>query len=114
MSISTTTGIYGAKSQPAPLLLYIPKGMQGDGSIFLTGKQLSVSTCLKQLKSRRKDKTMQNYNASLAQYRLATKNKFGEVVQFGPRMAMATAERKRKAMVALTSYPLYIVNVNAI
>jgi len=57
---------------------------------------------------------MQNYNASLAQYRLATKNKFGEVVQFGPRMAMATAERKRKAMVALTSYPLYIVNVNAI
>lgn len=43
-------------------------------------------------------------------YRLATKTKTGNVVQFGPRMAMATAERKRKAMVALTSYPVYIVN----
>jgi len=47
-------------------------------------------------------------------YRLATKTKTGDVVQFGPRMAMATAERKRKAMSALTSYPVYIVNVNAI
>jgi hypothetical protein len=28
-------------------------------------------------------------------------------------MAMATAERKRKAMIALTSYPVYIINVNA-
>jgi len=46
-------------------------------------------------------------------YRLATKNKFGEVIQFGPRMAMATAERKRKAMVALTSYPVYIINTLA-
>lgn len=48
------------------------------------------------------------------QYRLATKNKYGAVVQFGPKMAMQTAERKRKAMVALTSYPVYIVNVNAL
>jgi len=49
-----------------------------------------------------------------ATYRLATKTKTGEVIQFGPRMAMATAERKRKAMIALTSHPVYIVNVNAI
>jgi len=47
------------------------------------------------------------------QHRLATKTKTGEIVQFGPRMSMATAERKRKAMIALTSYPVYIVNVNA-
>lgn len=47
-------------------------------------------------------------------YRLATKNKFGAVVQFGPKMAMQTAERKRKAMAALTNYPVYIVNVNAL
>jgi len=46
-------------------------------------------------------------------YRLATKTSTGDVVQFGPRMAMATAERKRKAMVALTSYPVYIVNTLA-
>jgi len=46
-------------------------------------------------------------------YRLATKTKTGDVIQFGPRMAMATAERKRKAMIALTSYPVYIINVNA-
>jgi len=56
----------------------------------------------------------QTYNVSLAQYRLATKTKTGDVVQFGPRMAMATAERKRKAMVALTSYPVYIVNTRAL
>jgi len=48
------------------------------------------------------------------QHRLATKTKTGDVVQFGPRMAITTAERKRKAMVALTSYPVYIINVNAI
>jgi len=47
------------------------------------------------------------------QYRLATKTKTGDVVQFGPRMSMATAERKRKAMVALTSYSVYIVNTLA-
>jgi len=46
-------------------------------------------------------------------YRLATKTKTGDVVQFGPHMAMATAERKRKAMAALTSYPVYVVNINA-
>jgi len=49
-----------------------------------------------------------------AYYRLATKTKTGDVVQFGPPMAMATAERKRRAMIALTSYPVYIINVNAI
>jgi hypothetical protein len=48
------------------------------------------------------------------QYRLATKTKTGDIVQFGPRMAIATAERKRKAMIVLTSYPVYIINVNAI
>jgi len=48
-----------------------------------------------------------------ATYRLATKTKTGDVVQFGPRMAMATAERKRKAMIALTSHPVYIINVHA-
>jgi len=47
-------------------------------------------------------------------YRLATKTKTGDVVQFGPRMSMAMADRKRKAMVALTSYPVYVINVNAI
>lgn len=52
---------------------------------------------------------MQNANT----YRLATKNKIGEVVQFGPLMSMAIAERKRKAMAALTSYPVYIVNTQA-
>jgi len=46
-------------------------------------------------------------------YRLATQNKIGEVVQFGPVMSMAIAERKRKAMVALTNYPVYIININA-
>jgi len=46
-------------------------------------------------------------------YRLATKTKTGDVVQFGPRMSMAIAERKRKAMVALTSHPVYIVNTLA-
>jgi len=46
-------------------------------------------------------------------YRLATKTKTGDVVQFGPKMAITTAERKRKAMIALTSHPVYIVNINA-
>ena len=52
---------------------------------------------------------MQNVN----NYRLATKTPKGEIIQFGPRMSMAIAERKRKAMVALTSYPVYIVNTVA-
>ena len=52
---------------------------------------------------------MQNANT----YRLATKTKTGDVVQFGPLMSMAIAERKRKAMAALTSYPVYIVNTHA-
>ena len=47
------------------------------------------------------------------QYRLATKTPKGEIIQFGPRMSMATAERKRKAMVVLTSHPVYIVNTLA-
>jgi len=46
-------------------------------------------------------------------YRLATKTPKGEIVQFGPRMSMAIAERKRKAMVALTNHPVYIVNTLA-
>jgi len=53
--------------------------------------------------------TMQNVN----NYRLATKTKTGDVVQFGPRMSMAIAERKRKAMAALTSHPVYIINTLA-
>ena len=52
---------------------------------------------------------MQNLQA----YRLATKTKTGEIIQFGPRMSMAIAERKRKAMTALTSHPVYIVNTLA-
>jgi len=52
---------------------------------------------------------MQNVN----NYRLATKTPKGEIVQFGPRMPMAIAERKRKAMVALTSHPVYIINIHA-
>jgi len=50
---------------------------------------------------------------NLQTYRLATKTKTGDVVQFGPRMSMAIAERKRKAMAALTSYSVYIVNTLA-
>ena len=46
-------------------------------------------------------------------YRLATKTPRGEIIQFGPRMSMAIAERKRKAMIALTSHPVYIVNTLA-
>lgn len=46
-------------------------------------------------------------------YRLATKTKTGHIVQFGPVMSMAIAERKRQAMASLTSYPVYVVNVNA-
>lgn len=49
-------------------------------------------------------------SANTCNYRLATKNNIGEVIQFGPFMSMAIAERKRKAMIALTSYPVYIVN----
>ena len=55
-----------------------------------------------------------HYNeTACAAYRLATKTPKGEIVQFGPRMSMAIAERKRKAMVALTSHPVYIVNTLA-
>jgi len=46
-------------------------------------------------------------------YRLATKTPKGEIIQFGPRMSMAIAERKRKAMTALTSHPVYIINTLA-
>jgi len=46
-------------------------------------------------------------------YRLATKTNTGDVIQFGPLMSMAIAERKRKAMLNLTSYPVYIININA-
>lgn len=46
-------------------------------------------------------------------YRLATKTETGNIVQFGPVMSMAIAERKRKAMSLLTSYPVYIVNIHA-
>ena len=60
---------------------------------------------------------MQNaitYNATAcAVYRLATKTPKGEIIQFGPRMPMAIAERKRKAMAALTSHPVYIINTLA-
>ena len=48
-----------------------------------------------------------------ATYRLATKTETGHVVQFGPVMSMTIAERKRKAMASLTSYPVYIVDINA-
>jgi len=44
---------------------------------------------------------------NLTVYRLATKTKTGDVVQFGPRMSMAIAERKRKAMVAYKLPGLY-------
>jgi len=46
-------------------------------------------------------------------YRLATKTKTGDVVQFGPRMSMPMAESKRKAMTRLTSFPVYVVNTLA-
>jgi hypothetical protein len=48
-----------------------------------------------------------------ATYRLATKTETGQIIQFGPVMSMAIAERKRKAMKSLTSCPVYVVNINA-
>jgi len=46
-------------------------------------------------------------------YRLATKTNTGDVVQFGPLMSMAIAERKREAMISLTSHPVYIINTES-
>jgi len=57
---------------------------------------------------------MKTHNASLAQYRLATKTKTGQVIAFGPVMPRNVAETKRKAIASCTSYPVYMLNVNAI
>lgn len=57
---------------------------------------------------------MEQCNASLAQYRLATKTKTGQVIAFGPIMTRNVAEAKRKAIASCTSYPVYMLNVNAI
>ena len=57
---------------------------------------------------------MKTYNASLAQYRLATKDKLGNVIAFGPLMPRNVAEAKRKAIASCTNCPVYMLNVNAI
>lgn len=57
---------------------------------------------------------MKTYNESLAQYRLATKDKSGNVIAFGPIMTRNVAEAKRKAIASCTSFPVYMLNVNAI
>lgn len=57
---------------------------------------------------------MKTYNASLAQYRLATKDKLGNVIAFGPLMPRNVAEAKRKAIASCTSFPVYMLNVNAL
>jgi len=47
-------------------------------------------------------------------YRLATKTKTGDVIQFGPVMAMRQAQEKQAAMTRLTNYPVYVVNTLAV
>lgn len=47
-------------------------------------------------------------------YRLATKDKLGNVIAFGPLMPRNVAEVKRKAIASCTSYPVYMVNVTAL
>jgi len=47
------------------------------------------------------------------QYRLATKTKTGDVVQFGPKMAMRQAQEKQASLAKLSTYPVYVVNIHA-
>jgi len=46
-------------------------------------------------------------------YRLATKTKTGDVIQFGPKMAMRQAQEKQAALAKLSTYPVYVVNIHA-
>jgi len=47
-------------------------------------------------------------------YTLATKTKTGDVIRFGGHFtSRAIAESKRKAVAALTSYPVYMVRVGS-
>jgi len=46
-------------------------------------------------------------------YRLATKTKTGDVIQFGPKMAMRQAQEKQSALAKLSTYPVYVVNTLA-
>jgi len=49
-----------------------------------------------------------------ARYTLATKTKTGDIVRFGGYFtSRAIAEAKRKAVAALTSYPVYMVRVGS-
>jgi len=47
-------------------------------------------------------------------YRLATKTKTGDVVQFGPKMAMRQAQEKQVALARLSTYPVYVVNTQSL
>jgi hypothetical protein len=47
-------------------------------------------------------------------YRLATKTKTGDVIQFGPKMAMRQAQEKQSALAKLSTYPVYVVNTQAL
>jgi hypothetical protein len=47
-------------------------------------------------------------------YRLATKTKTGDVIQFGPKMAMRQAQEKQAALAKLSTYPVYVVNTQAL
>jgi len=47
-------------------------------------------------------------------YRLATKTKTGDVIQFGPKMAMRQAQEKQAALAKLSTYPVYVVNTQSL
>jgi len=47
-------------------------------------------------------------------YRLATKTKTGDVIQFGPRMAMRQAQEKQAALAKISTCPVYVVNTQAL
>jgi hypothetical protein len=48
------------------------------------------------------------------QYRLATKTKTGDVIQFGPKMAMRQAQEKQSALAKISTYPVYVVNTQSL
>jgi hypothetical protein len=47
-------------------------------------------------------------------YRLATKTRSGDVIQFGPRMPMRQAQEKQAALAKLSTYPVYVVNTQSL
>jgi hypothetical protein len=47
-------------------------------------------------------------------YRLATKTPTGEIKLFGPKMAMRQAQEKQAALAKISTYPVYVVNTQAL